>query len=121
MVKWKTNGKVKNNVITHLSKVTNSFSLLLVSLKMTGAELFIGGRSAITIIGKVVDLGYSYLRDNNDLHTGTKQMLTNLGIQLPRIQSLIEAAEKRQITGTGLKNWLELLKNAAYEAEDVLL
>ena len=40
--------------------------------------------------------------------------------QLPRIQSVIEAAEKRQITRTGLKNWLELLKNAAYEAEDVV-
>ncbi|XP_078150642.1 disease resistance protein RGA2-like [Carex rostrata] len=87
---------------------------------MTGAELFIGGRSAIAIIGKVVDLGYSYLRDNKGLHTKTEEMLTNLEIQLPRIQSVIEVAEKRQITGTGLKNWLELLKNAAYEAEDVL-
>ncbi|XP_078150632.1 putative disease resistance protein RGA4 [Carex rostrata] len=87
---------------------------------MTGAELFIGGRSAIAIIGKVVDLGYSYLRDNKDLHTKTEEMLTNLGIQLPRIQSVIEAAEKRQITGTGLTNWLEQLKNAAYEAEDAL-
>ncbi|XP_078150631.1 disease resistance protein RGA2-like [Carex rostrata] len=87
---------------------------------MTGAELFIGGRFASTIITKVVDLGKSYLRDNKDLHTGTKEMLTKLGIQLPRIQSVIEAAEERQITNKGLVQSLELLKDAAYEAEDVM-
>ncbi|XP_078150146.1 putative disease resistance protein RGA4 [Carex rostrata] len=87
---------------------------------MTGAELFIGGRFASAIITKVVNMGYSYLRDNKDLHTGTKDMLTKLGIQLPRIQSVIEAADQRQITDRGLVESLELIKNAAYEAEDIM-
>ncbi|XP_078153096.1 putative disease resistance protein RGA4 [Carex rostrata] len=88
---------------------------------MTGVELIIGGRFASAVIGKLVNLGCSYLGDNYDLHSGTKKMLTNLAIQLPHIQSVIEAAEKQQITNNrGLATWLEQLKDAAYEAEDVM-
>ncbi|XP_078165193.1 disease resistance protein RGA2-like [Carex rostrata] len=87
---------------------------------MAGVQLITGGWFASAVIGKVVDLGRSYLGDNYDLHTGTREMLTNLEIQLPHIQSVIETAEKQQITNKGLDTWLEQLKDAAYEAEDVL-
>ncbi|XP_078168593.1 disease resistance protein RGA2-like [Carex rostrata] len=87
---------------------------------MSGVALIAGGLFASAIIGKLVDLGRSYLGDNYKLHTKTREMLTNLEIQLPQIQSVIEAAEKQQITNKGLNTWLEQLKDAAYEAEDVL-
>src|ERR1035438_5488380 len=88
---------------------------------MPGVELITGGWFASAVIGKVVDLGRSYLGDNYNLHTGTREMLTNLvENQLPHIQSVIQAADEREITNKGLTKWLQQLKDVAYEAEDVL-
>ncbi|KAJ3705271.1 hypothetical protein LUZ61_008976 [Rhynchospora tenuis] len=87
---------------------------------MTGFELIVGGRFASSIIGKVIDAARSYLGNNYDLQSGTTDMLTSLENSLPQIQAAIELASKRPITNRGLATWLNNLKNAAYEAEDVL-
>ncbi|KAJ4745470.1 Disease resistance protein RGA2 [Rhynchospora pubera] len=87
---------------------------------MTGFELIVGGRFASSIIGKIIDAARSYLGNNYDLQSGTTDMLTSLENSLPQIQAAIELASKRPITNRGLATWLNSLKNAAYEAEDVL-
>ncbi|KAJ1700878.1 hypothetical protein LUZ63_000657 [Rhynchospora breviuscula] len=87
---------------------------------MTGVEVAVGGWFATSIISNVIDMARSYLGNNYDLHGGTTKMLASLENSLPQIQAAIEVASKKQITNRGLITWLNNLKNAAYEAEDIL-
>jgi post-segregation antitoxin (ccd killing protein) len=47
-------------------------------------------------------------------------LLHNLKIQLLSVSALLEDAEENQLTKPAVKAWLEELKDAVYEAEDVL-
>lgn len=51
---------------------------------------------------------------------GLKQNFEKLQQSLPMIQALLEDAEERQETNSIVKKWLSKLKDAAYDAEDLL-
>ncbi|KAH7677284.1 P-loop containing nucleoside triphosphate hydrolase protein [Dioscorea alata] len=51
---------------------------------------------------------------------GVDEELEKLRLYLRQIQPLVEDAEERQLMEDNVKSWLMLLKDAAYDAEDIL-
>jgi Leucine-rich repeat (LRR) protein len=87
---------------------------------MVGPELVVAGWFAAALIGKFVNKAGDYLSDNYDQHRETKVLLQNLEITLLEMQPILRKAEKKEVHDKELNKWIELIKDAAYEAEDML-
>ncbi|ONK63309.1 uncharacterized protein A4U43_C07F13680, partial [Asparagus officinalis] len=74
------------------------------------------------IIKKLVEIGFEYAADRYFARdTRMKDELERLNDALPRILAVVEKAESGQQEVTGaLKKWLWQLKDAVYEADNVL-
>ncbi|XP_072978250.1 disease resistance protein RGA2-like [Typha angustifolia] len=75
------------------------------------------GMFGSAIVGELVNRTASFLVGNYEMQADVKDKLEEL---LIKIQSAVEAAEGRQIKNTWLLRWLRRLKDAAYQADDVL-
>nr|XP_029123268.1 disease resistance protein RGA2-like [Elaeis guineensis] len=80
----------------------------------------VGEWFASYVLNKLADMVALHLRDQHDLLTGVRTMVEDVKARLPRIQAAIQAAEGRPIRDPALATWLRELKDAAYEADDVL-
>jgi Leucine-rich repeat (LRR) protein len=88
---------------------------------MAGVAAVIGGAFVSAIIRSVVDTGRSHFADKYKEHKDTQKMLDSLEASLPQILSVIELAEQSPIVqDASLVEWLQQLKDVAYEAEDVM-
>ncbi|XP_072959931.1 disease resistance protein RGA2-like [Typha angustifolia] len=72
------------------------------------------------VVGELVNKAASFLSGNYEMEEGVKDKLGRLEGLLIKIQSAVEAAEGREIKNTWLLRWLRRLKDAAYQADDVL-
>ncbi|XP_073013518.1 putative disease resistance protein RGA3 [Typha latifolia] len=79
------------------------------------AELF-----GSALVGVLVKKATSFLAGNYEMQASVKGKLERLEELLIKIQSAVEAAEGRQIMNSWLLLLLRRLKDAAYEADDVL-
>ncbi|XP_026661943.1 disease resistance protein RGA2-like [Phoenix dactylifera] len=82
--------------------------------------MMVGGWFASHVADKLADKVSLHLDDRYDLRTGAKAMAEDVKARLPRIRAVIQAAEGRPIRDPTLAAWLRQLKDAAYEADDVL-
>ncbi|URE26320.1 hypothetical protein MUK42_06175 [Musa troglodytarum] len=69
---------------------------------------------------KMGDKALSSTSDNDNMLVDVRTMLKKVEDSLPRILAVIHAAEGKPIRSQVLVNWLRELKDAAYEADDVL-
>ncbi|XP_073007814.1 putative disease resistance protein At1g50180 [Typha latifolia] len=72
------------------------------------------------LVGVLVKKIASFLSGNYEMQKGVKDKLERLDELLMMIQSAVEAAEGRQIVNPWLLRWLRGLKEAAYDADDVI-
>ena len=86
--------------------------------------IIVGGWFASAVISKLVNVGITYIEEHFKQQKGMKKELERLEKVLPYIQSVVQAADtagQQQITDhPHLKAWLWQLKDALYEADDVL-
>ncbi|KAJ4783709.1 Disease resistance protein (CC-NBS-LRR class) family [Rhynchospora pubera] len=87
---------------------------------MTGIELLVGGWFVSPVIKSVVQKAQEYLSANYELQKDTQVMVENLTRTLVLCQATVEEAEKRLINKSNLTTWLKMLKEAVYDADDVL-
>ncbi|KAG6530815.1 hypothetical protein ZIOFF_004573 [Zingiber officinale] len=85
-----------------------------------GVAMMVGEWFAGYIIDKLVSFVASHVSDHWDLLTDVEEKLKEIQDRLPRIQAVIHAAEGRPIRDPALVNWLRQIKEAAYEADDLL-
>ncbi|KAH7677276.1 P-loop containing nucleoside triphosphate hydrolase protein [Dioscorea alata] len=75
----------------------------------------------VKVLGLIIELTappvLQYLRP---IWGGVDEELEKLRRYLVQIQPLVEDAEERQLVDQNVKSWLMLLKDAAYDAEDIL-
>ncbi|URE33339.1 resistance protein [Musa troglodytarum] len=72
------------------------------------------------VMDKMGDKALSSTSDNDNMLVDVRTMLKKVEDSLPRILAVIHAAEGKPIRSQVLVNWLRELKDAAYEADDVL-
>ncbi|XP_038981905.1 putative disease resistance protein RGA1 [Phoenix dactylifera] len=82
--------------------------------------MIVGGWFATCVVNKLAEKVSLHLDDQYDLLTGAKAMAEDVKARLPRIRAVIQAAEGRPIRDPALAAWLRQLKDAAYEADDML-
>uniref|UniRef100_A0A0E0Q933 NB-ARC domain-containing protein n=1 Tax=Oryza rufipogon TaxID=4529 RepID=A0A0E0Q933_ORYRU len=82
--------------------------------------LVVGGWIAKAVIANILSRVRSLLHDNFNLQKDTEKMLNDLEVALPRIEAVIEAAERRSIESSALSTWLQQLKDAVSHAGDVV-
>ncbi|XP_038975759.1 putative disease resistance protein RGA4 isoform X2 [Phoenix dactylifera] len=82
--------------------------------------MMVGGWFATYVGNKLAEKFSLHLDDRYDLLTGAKAMAEDVKARLPRIRAVIQAAEGRPIRDPALAAWLRQLKDAAYEADDLL-
>ncbi|CAL9169859.1 putative disease resistance protein RGA1 [Musa acuminata AAA Group] len=83
-------------------------------------KMMVGEWFAGYFVDKLLNMVSSHFADNRDLLVGVEEKLKDLQARLPRIQAVINAAEGRPIRDAALANWMRELKDAAYEADDIL-
>ncbi|URE39762.1 disease resistance protein [Musa troglodytarum] len=72
------------------------------------------------VMDKMGDKALSLTSDNDNMLVDVRTMLKKVEDSLPRILAVIHATEGKPIKSQVLVNWLRELKDAAYEADDVL-
>ncbi|KAL9687389.1 hypothetical protein QQ045_031790 [Rhodiola kirilowii] len=72
------------------------------------------------ILSKVIDAALRLITEEIVLISGLDGEIKNLSRVLARIKNVLYDAEEKQISSAGLKFWLKDLRDAAYDAEDVL-
>ncbi|KAK9081169.1 hypothetical protein Syun_030532 [Stephania yunnanensis] len=77
-------------------------------------EIVVGGVEEI--VKRLVSLGI----DEIGLLRGVKEEVEKLQTIFTHIQLVLQDAEKRQVGDERVKLWLQKLKEAAYDAEDIL-
>ncbi|XP_038978255.1 putative disease resistance protein RGA4 isoform X2 [Phoenix dactylifera] len=82
--------------------------------------MMVGGWFASYVVNKLAEKVSLHLDDRYDLLTAAKAMAEDVKARLPRIQAVIQAAEGRPIRDPALATWLRQLKDATYEADDVM-
>jgi broad-specificity NMP kinase len=88
---------------------------------MVGVELLVGGWFTSAVIGGVVEKARDYFKANYELQKDTQEMVEELTDALLLCQATVTEAEKRTIINNpALANLLRRLRQAAYDAEDVL-
>ncbi|KAG6530817.1 putative disease resistance protein RGA3 [Zingiber officinale] len=85
-----------------------------------GVAMMVGGWFPGYIMDKLVNFVTSHTSDHWDLLTDVEEKLNEIQARLPRIRAVIHAAEGRPIRDPALVDWLRQLKEAAYEADDLL-
>lgn len=73
------------------------------------------------ILGVVIKIADSLISDTYSSVRGVKKDVEKLSSNLSFIKDGLEDAEKKQVDNPQLKNWLEKLREAAFDAEDILL
>jgi hypothetical protein len=68
------------------------------------------------IIKNISDL----IKETNSSVPGVKEDVKNLSSMLSTIKAVLEDAENKQVNNPQLKDWLGKLKEAAFDAEDIL-
>ncbi|KAJ1695431.1 hypothetical protein LUZ63_012129 [Rhynchospora breviuscula] len=90
---------------------------------MVGIELLlltIGGWLASPVIKSVFDKAEKHLTDNYELQKNTREMVLTLTQNLELCHATLVKAEKRMVDHSELTTTLMRLKEAVYDAEDVL-
>ena len=72
------------------------------------------------VIGQLVNMARSYLDDRNEWRAGVRENLQKLERHLARIGAVVDLTQGRSIKNHNLEAWLTKLREAAYDAEDVL-
>ncbi|KAG1347332.1 disease resistance protein RGA2-like [Cocos nucifera] len=85
-----------------------------------GKMMMVGEWFASYVLNKLAEMVSLHLESQYDLFTGVKTMVEDVKARLPRIRAVMQAAEGRPIKDPALATWLRELKDAAYEADDVL-
>ncbi|WOL04892.1 disease resistance protein RGA4 [Canna indica] len=80
----------------------------------------VGQYIARKVINKMVAKVHSFDSEDDNMFVAVKSMLKKVEDKLPVIQSVIHAAEGKPIKSQVLTNWLNDVKDAAYEADDIL-
>ncbi|XP_042462483.1 disease resistance protein RGA2-like [Zingiber officinale] len=86
----------------------------------TGVAMMVGDWFAGYTINKLANFVASHVSDHWDVLTDVEEKLKEIQDRLPRIQAVIHEAEGRPIRDPALVNWLRQIKEAAYEADDLL-
>ncbi|XP_039128673.1 disease resistance protein RGA2-like [Dioscorea cayenensis subsp. rotundata] len=74
-----------------------------------------------TVLGQIIELTASpVIRYLRPIWGGVDGDLKKLDSYLVQIKPLVQGAEERQLMEDNVKSWLMLLKDAAYDAEDIL-
>ncbi|XP_074576780.1 putative disease resistance protein RGA3 [Curcuma longa] len=89
-------------------------------MDIAGVAMMVGQWFAGYIVDKLVNFVESHVSDHRDLLTDVEEKLKEIQDRLPRIQAVIHSAEGRPIRDPALVDWLRQLKEAAYEADDLL-
>ncbi|KAG8099831.1 hypothetical protein GUJ93_ZPchr0013g36497 [Zizania palustris] len=87
---------------------------------MTTVELTIGGWFAGAVIKNFVGKARSILEQRIELRTEVGEKLFNVEASLARIQALVDVAERRAISNHNFTIWLKMIKEIAFEAEDLM-
>ncbi|KAJ3705722.1 hypothetical protein LUZ61_009427 [Rhynchospora tenuis] len=87
---------------------------------MTGIELLVGGWFASPVIRSVLEKAQKYVRGNYKLNKNTEELIETLTRKLALCQETVKVAERRMIKSEHLIVWLNMVKKAVYDAEDVL-
>ncbi|XP_029122930.2 putative disease resistance protein RGA4 [Elaeis guineensis] len=72
------------------------------------------------VVGQLVSRADSYLQDRRERRAGVRENLEKLRGHLRKISDVVDLTHGRSIKNPRLEAWLIKLKNAAYDAEDVL-
>uniref|UniRef100_A0A804KF68 Uncharacterized protein n=1 Tax=Musa acuminata subsp. malaccensis TaxID=214687 RepID=A0A804KF68_MUSAM len=93
-------------------------------MKTAGVVMMVGEWFARYVAGKVRDKmteeAFSSCADDRNVLGDVRAMLKRVEERLPGVHAVIHAAEGRPIRDTSLALWLAELKDAAYEADDML-
>ncbi|PKA60334.1 Putative disease resistance protein RGA1 [Apostasia shenzhenica] len=86
------------------------------------AALLVGGWFGSAVVGKLIEIGFTYLEDQLIWHTGMKNELKRLQHLQPRVQALVAASSQLETGGQNLDlhRWIWQLRDAVDEADDVL-
>ncbi|KAJ3705721.1 hypothetical protein LUZ61_009426 [Rhynchospora tenuis] len=87
---------------------------------MTGIESLVGGWFASPVIKRVLEKAQKYIGGNYKLNKNTEELIDTLTGKLALCQATVKVAERRMINSEHLAVWLNMLKKAVYDAEDVL-
>ncbi|XP_072950440.1 putative disease resistance protein RGA3 [Typha angustifolia] len=80
----------------------------------------VAGMFGSAFVGELVSRASSFLGGRYKLHSNVGEKLKSLKVFLIKIQSVVLAAEAKEIHNRALVQWLEEFKNLAYQADDVL-
>ncbi|KAL9423101.1 hypothetical protein AB3S75_035235 [Citrus x aurantiifolia] len=72
------------------------------------------------IVEKAIEAAVSLIKEEVGSVLGVKSEVEKLLSKLTSIKAVLEDAEERQLNEPQLKDWLGKLRNAAYDAEDIL-
>ncbi|RZC30039.1 Disease resistance protein RGA2 [Glycine soja] len=75
---------------------------------------------AEALLGTVIENLPSFVQDELTMFWGVGQQTHKLCTNLTAIRAVLKDAEKKQVTGHVLKDWLQKLTNAAYVLDDIL-
>ncbi|XP_073108383.1 putative disease resistance protein RGA4 isoform X1 [Elaeis guineensis] len=82
--------------------------------------MMVGELMVSYVFNRLADMVSVRLEERYGLFTGVKPVVEDVAARLSRIREVIQAAEGRPIRDPALATWLRELKDAAYEADDVL-
>ncbi|KDP39601.1 hypothetical protein JCGZ_02621 [Jatropha curcas] len=72
------------------------------------------------VVGELINLATSLIKDEYHLVQGVKEEVIKLSSNLTAIEAVLKIAEEKRLEETHLRDWLRKLKNAVWDAEDVL-
>ncbi|XP_077233699.1 putative disease resistance protein RGA3 [Tasmannia lanceolata] len=79
------------------------------------AELFLSPLVE-ALVGKLTDSALQQIK----LQCGVKEELENLSSTLSTVRAVLKDAEEQQVRSNAVKDWLQKLKDVAYDADDVV-
>ncbi|TVU38836.1 hypothetical protein EJB05_12228, partial [Eragrostis curvula] len=87
---------------------------------MPGTGLTVGGWFAVAVIKIFLNKVRSILEERHELHGDVAGMLFRVKASLVHIGAVIDASERRASANSGFMSWLQMIKEIAYEAQDLL-
>ncbi|POO02864.1 hypothetical protein TorRG33x02_009250 [Trema orientale] len=72
------------------------------------------------LIDQLVSLAFRRVEEEVRLVQGVEEDARKLKSNLEAIQAVLEDAEKRQLADLSVRNWLDKLKDATFDMDDVL-
>ncbi|KAJ8619979.1 hypothetical protein MRB53_028508 [Persea americana] len=114
--------------LTHLSSAQNSWdhchqNKIQTTISLLGFTCRKAGMAALLLsplLKVVFDKLVSLITEEQRLQRGVHKEMERLRSTLTTIQAVLEDAEEQQVNDKAVKHWVGELKDAAYDADDIL-